>query len=68
MDVIENENSWVPTPVASTPENSIATPKMIVPATAEEKTCKKNDVKARSLLLMSLPNEHQLTFDKYEDA
>ncbi|GJX97434.1 hypothetical protein Tco_0353232, partial [Tanacetum coccineum] len=27
-----------------------------------EKTNKKNDVKARSLLLMALPNEHQLTF------
>nr|GEU77954.1 hypothetical protein [Tanacetum cinerariifolium] len=35
---------------------------MLVPATAEEKTSKKNDVKARSLLLMALPNEHQLTF------
>ncbi|GJZ03356.1 retrotransposon protein, putative, ty1-copia subclass [Tanacetum coccineum] len=30
--------------------------------TAKEKTNKKNDVKARSLLLMALPNEHQLTF------
>ncbi|GJT73906.1 hypothetical protein Tco_1033192 [Tanacetum coccineum] len=33
-----------------------------------KKTCKKNDVKARSLLLMALPNEHQLTFDQYVDA
>ncbi|GJS90257.1 hypothetical protein Tco_0772893 [Tanacetum coccineum] len=41
---------------------------MTVPATIEEKTCKKNDVKARSLLLMALPNEHQLTFDQYVDA
>ncbi|GJY26752.1 ribonuclease H-like domain-containing protein [Tanacetum coccineum] len=41
---------------------------MNVPATIEEKTCKKNDVKARSLLLMALPNEHQLTFDQYVDA
>ncbi|GJY44882.1 ribonuclease H-like domain-containing protein [Tanacetum coccineum] len=41
---------------------------MIVPATVEEKTCKKNDVKATSLLLMSLPNEHQLTFNQYDDA
>ncbi|GJZ00882.1 hypothetical protein Tco_0518311 [Tanacetum coccineum] len=32
--------------------------KMLVPVTAEEKTNKKNDVKARSLLLMALPNEH----------
>ncbi|GJV63967.1 retrovirus-related pol polyprotein from transposon TNT 1-94 [Tanacetum coccineum] len=36
--------------------------KMSVPVTAEEKTNKKNDVKARSLLLMALPNEHPLTF------
>ncbi|GJW25250.1 putative ribonuclease H-like domain-containing protein [Tanacetum coccineum] len=42
--------------------------KMTMPSTIEEKTCKKNDVKARSLLLMALPNEHQLTFDQYVDA
>ncbi|GKD08708.1 hypothetical protein Tco_1188393 [Tanacetum coccineum] len=32
--------------------------KMTIPSTTEEKICKKNDVKARSLLLMALPNEH----------
>ncbi|GJR20119.1 putative ribonuclease H-like domain-containing protein [Tanacetum coccineum] len=42
--------------------------KMSVPVTAEEKTHKKNDVKARILLLMALPNEHQLTFSQYPDA
>ncbi|GJY88198.1 hypothetical protein Tco_0502826 [Tanacetum coccineum] len=31
------------------------------PLTTEEKAQKKNDVKARSMLLMALPNEHQLT-------
>ncbi|GJY12630.1 putative ribonuclease H-like domain-containing protein [Tanacetum coccineum] len=41
---------------------------MTVPSTAEEKICKENDVKARSLLLMALPNEHQLTFNQYVDA
>ncbi|GJY46449.1 ribonuclease H-like domain-containing protein [Tanacetum coccineum] len=41
---------------------------MYVPITAEEKTNKKNDVKARSLLLMALPNEYQLTFSQYPDA
>ncbi|GJR42861.1 ribonuclease H-like domain-containing protein [Tanacetum coccineum] len=41
---------------------------MSVLVTAEEKTNKKNDVKARSLLLMTLPNEHQLTFSQYSDA
>ncbi|GKD72184.1 hypothetical protein Tco_1330466 [Tanacetum coccineum] len=34
----------------------------------EEKICKKNNVKARSLLFMALPNEHQLTFNQYVDA
>ncbi|GJR46388.1 putative ribonuclease H-like domain-containing protein [Tanacetum coccineum] len=28
----------------------------------------KNDVKARSILMMALPNEHQLTFNQYKDA
>ncbi|GKD00416.1 hypothetical protein Tco_1170690, partial [Tanacetum coccineum] len=65
---LENGNSWVPVPVTTTPENGTPSTKMTIPAIAEEKTYKKNDVKARSLLLMSLPNEHQLTFDQYEDA
>ncbi|GKB34995.1 hypothetical protein Tco_0879937 [Tanacetum coccineum] len=42
--------------------------KMFVLVTTKEKTNKKNDVKARSLLLMALPNEHQLTFSQYPDA
>ncbi|GJS07443.1 hypothetical protein Tco_0364239 [Tanacetum coccineum] len=41
---------------------------MSILVTAEEKTNKKNDVKARGLLLMALPNEHQLTFSQYPDA
>ncbi|GJU98141.1 hypothetical protein Tco_1327412 [Tanacetum coccineum] len=68
-EVIENGNSWVPIPVTTPPESGTSTTtKMTVPATIEEKTCKKNDVKARSLLLMALPNEHRLTFDQYVDA
>ncbi|GJW38179.1 putative ribonuclease H-like domain-containing protein [Tanacetum coccineum] len=49
-------------------ENGTSVTKMSVPVTAEEKTNKKNDVKARSLLLMALPNEHQLIFSQYNDA
>ncbi|GJU27126.1 hypothetical protein Tco_1165747 [Tanacetum coccineum] len=49
-------------------ENGTSVTKMSVPVTAKEKTNKKNDVKARSLLLMALPNEHQLTFSQYNDA
>ncbi|GJZ47899.1 putative ribonuclease H-like domain-containing protein, partial [Tanacetum coccineum] len=60
--VIENGNSWVSVP-QTTQENGALVTKMPVPATAEEKTNKKNDVKARSLLLMALPNKHQLTFN-----
>ncbi|GJW35332.1 putative ribonuclease H-like domain-containing protein [Tanacetum coccineum] len=41
---------------------------MSVHVTAEEKTNKKNDVKAKILLLISLPNEHQLIFSQYTDA
>ncbi|GJU09478.1 putative ribonuclease H-like domain-containing protein [Tanacetum coccineum] len=60
-EVIENGNSWVFVP-QTTQENGVSVTKMSVPATAEEKTNKKNDVKATSLLLMTLPNEHQLTY------
>ncbi|GJV01788.1 hypothetical protein Tco_1335357 [Tanacetum coccineum] len=64
----KNGNSWVPIPV-TTPESGPSTAlKMTVPSTTEEKICKKNDVKARNLLLMALPNEHQLTFNQYVDA
>ncbi|GKD76883.1 hypothetical protein Tco_1339504, partial [Tanacetum coccineum] len=66
-EVIENGNSWVSLP-QTTQENDTSVTKMSVPVTAEEKTNKKNDVKARSLLLMALPNEHQLTFSQYTDA
>ncbi|GJW80690.1 hypothetical protein Tco_0144665 [Tanacetum coccineum] len=64
---MENGISWVSVP-QTTQENGTSVMKMYVPATAEEKTNKKNDVKARSLLLMALPNEHQLTFSQYPDA
>ncbi|GKE24623.1 hypothetical protein Tco_1436135, partial [Tanacetum coccineum] len=66
-DVIENGNLWVVVP-QTTQENGTSVTKMSVPVTVEEKTNKKNDVKARSLLLMALPNEHQLTFSQYTDA
>ncbi|GJZ34914.1 putative ribonuclease H-like domain-containing protein [Tanacetum coccineum] len=66
-EVIENGNSWVSIPQTAQ-ENGTSVTKMSVLVTAKEKTNKKNDVKARSLLLMALPNEHQLTFSQYNDA
>ncbi|GJR22090.1 hypothetical protein Tco_0970617 [Tanacetum coccineum] len=66
-EVIENGDSWVSVP-QTTQENGTLVTKMYILVTAEEKTNKKNDVKARGLLLMGLPNEHQLTFSQYPDA
>ncbi|GJR03003.1 hypothetical protein Tco_0525987 [Tanacetum coccineum] len=65
--MIENGNSWVSVSQTSQ-ENGITVAKMSIPATAEEKISKKNNVKARGLLLMALPNEHQLTFSQYPDT
>ncbi|GKB37572.1 putative ribonuclease H-like domain-containing protein, partial [Tanacetum coccineum] len=62
----KNGNSWVPIPVTTPKTGPSTATKMTVPYTAEEKTYKKNDVKAKSLLLMALPNEHQLTFDQLQ--
>nr|GEW22626.1 hypothetical protein [Tanacetum cinerariifolium] len=53
--------------VAQTVEGS-STPHIPVPVTADEKIQKKNDVKARSMLLMALPNKHLMTFNQYKDA
>ncbi|GKF53452.1 hypothetical protein Tco_0160362, partial [Tanacetum coccineum] len=66
-EVIENSDSWVSEP-QKVQENGTSVTKMSIPVTAKEKTNKKNDVKARSLLLMALPNKHQLTFSQYPDA
>ncbi|GKC89890.1 hypothetical protein Tco_1150539 [Tanacetum coccineum] len=38
------------------------------PVTTEKKVQKKNDVKAKSMLLMALPNEHLMSFNQYKDA
>ncbi|GJT91254.1 hypothetical protein Tco_1080099 [Tanacetum coccineum] len=47
-EVIENGNSWVPIPVTATETGPSTRLKMTVPSTAEEKICKKNDVKAKT--------------------
>ncbi|GJR96528.1 hypothetical protein Tco_0268702 [Tanacetum coccineum] len=67
-DVIENKNSFKP--VAQTTINADGSSTSLIPGpvTTEEKAQKKNDVKARSMLLMALPNEHLMTFNQYKDA
>ncbi|GJV30271.1 hypothetical protein Tco_1386719 [Tanacetum coccineum] len=47
-EVIENGNSWVPIPVTASETGPSTVLKMIMPSTAEEKICKKNDVKAQT--------------------
>nr|GEZ02979.1 hypothetical protein [Tanacetum cinerariifolium] len=64
-DVIENGNSLKP--LAQTDEGS-STPYIPGPVTADEKIQKKIDVKARSMLMMALPNEHLMTFNQYKYA
>ncbi|GKA72654.1 putative ribonuclease H-like domain-containing protein [Tanacetum coccineum] len=64
-----NSNTTAKLPILKlAQENDTSVTKMSIPVTAEEKTNKKNDVKARSLLLLALPNEHQLIFSQYPDS
>ncbi|GKB27815.1 hypothetical protein Tco_0867216 [Tanacetum coccineum] len=51
---LENGDSWVSVPQTAQ-ENGTSVIKMSIHVTAEEKTNKKNDMKARSLLLMLFP-------------
>nr|GFA99435.1 hypothetical protein [Tanacetum cinerariifolium] len=59
-----NGNSFKP--LAETTTDDAGTSTGLV--TIEEKVKKKNDVKARSMLLMALPNKHLMTFNQYKDA
>ncbi|GJT64173.1 hypothetical protein Tco_1015653 [Tanacetum coccineum] len=67
-DVIENGNSFKPADQTTT--NADGTTTSIIPGhvTTKEKAQKKNDVKARSMLLMALPNDHLMTFNQYNNA
>ncbi|GJW85419.1 hypothetical protein Tco_0158564 [Tanacetum coccineum] len=59
------------------PENGNTLPKTTVvkgvvkempPTTAEEKATRRLEVKAKSTLMMGIPNEHQLKFNSIKDA
>nr|GEU64387.1 putative ribonuclease H-like domain-containing protein [Tanacetum cinerariifolium] len=64
----ENGNSFKPAAQITT--NVDGTSTILIPGlvTTKEKVQKKNDVKARSMLLMILLNEHLMTFNLYKDA
>ncbi|GKB73286.1 hypothetical protein Tco_0934698 [Tanacetum coccineum] len=70
LPLLKQENASSFNHVARTTTNADGTSTSTIPGlvTTEEKSQKKNDVKARSMLLMALPNEHQLTFNQYKDA
>ncbi|GJU06076.1 ribonuclease H-like domain-containing protein [Tanacetum coccineum] len=61
-EVIENGNAPPIKKVVEGVETTIA------PLTAEEKTQRRLELKARSTLLMGIPNEHQLKFNSIKDA
>ncbi|GJV82962.1 hypothetical protein Tco_1522860 [Tanacetum coccineum] len=61
-EVIENGNNAPKTTVVEGVE------KVLPPTTAEEKAQKRLEVKARSTLMMGIPNEHQLKFNSIKDA
>ncbi|GJT37955.1 putative ribonuclease H-like domain-containing protein [Tanacetum coccineum] len=67
-EIIEEGNSFKP--VAQTTTNKDGTSTTTIPGavTAEQKILKKNDLKAQSILMMTLPSEHLLTFNKHKDA
>ncbi|GKE23581.1 hypothetical protein Tco_1435093 [Tanacetum coccineum] len=61
-EVIENGNAPPITKVVEGVETTIA------PTTVEEKAQRRLELKARSTLLMGIPNEHQLKFNSIKDA
>nr|GEW08278.1 hypothetical protein [Tanacetum cinerariifolium] len=68
-EVIEFEDSYVvPANTTTTDTTSGEKSGRMATLTTEDTQRKKNDVKARTTLLLSLPDEHQLRFSKYKTA
>nr|GEV47112.1 ribonuclease H-like domain-containing protein [Tanacetum cinerariifolium] len=61
-DIIEN-GKFIP---KTQTINNVET--VIPPTTADEKLQRRNEVKARSTLMMGLPTKHQLKFNSFKDA
>ncbi|GJX84954.1 hypothetical protein Tco_0335728 [Tanacetum coccineum] len=60
-EIIENSNAPIVTKTVDGKET------IIPPTSVENKSKRRAELKARSTLLMALPNEHQLTFNLYKD-
>ncbi|GKE35079.1 hypothetical protein Tco_1454401, partial [Tanacetum coccineum] len=67
-EIIEEGNSFKPVARTTANEDGTSTTTIPGPVTDEQKILKKNDLKARSILMMTLPSEHLLTFNKHKDA
>ncbi|GJY46053.1 ribonuclease H-like domain-containing protein [Tanacetum coccineum] len=67
-EIIKEGNSFKPVARTTTNEDDTSTTTIPGAVTAEQKILKKNDLKARSILMMTLPSEHLLTFNKHKDA
>ncbi|GJT07127.1 retrovirus-related pol polyprotein from transposon TNT 1-94 [Tanacetum coccineum] len=61
-EIIENGNAPIVTKTVDGKET------IIPPTSVEEKAQRRVELKARSTLLMALPNEHQLKFNSYKDV
>nr|GEX85726.1 hypothetical protein [Tanacetum cinerariifolium] len=62
QEVILNGDSLAPTRVIE------GVFQLVGPTTAKERLVRKNELKARSTLLMDLPDKHQLKFNTHKDA
>nr|GEX60012.1 ribonuclease H-like domain-containing protein [Tanacetum cinerariifolium] len=68
-EVIEFEDSYeVPKESAATGSASDGKKRRTVAITTEDMQKRRNDVKARTTLLLAFPDEHQLRFSKYKTA
>ncbi|GKE86835.1 ribonuclease H-like domain-containing protein, partial [Tanacetum coccineum] len=61
-EIIENGNAPIVTKIVNGKDT------VIPPTTVKEKVQRRAELKARSTLLMAIPNEHQLKFNSYKDA
>ncbi|GKE68660.1 ribonuclease H-like domain-containing protein, partial [Tanacetum coccineum] len=61
-EIVENGNAPIVIKIVDGKETGIP------PTSVEEKAQRRAELKARSTLLMALPNEHQLKLNSYKDA
>ncbi|GKB22286.1 hypothetical protein Tco_0856209 [Tanacetum coccineum] len=67
-EIIEEGNSFKPVARTTVNKDGTSTTTIPGPVTDEQKILKKNGLKARSILMITLPSEHLLTFNKHKDA